>query len=64
MKREPCDSSRDHFAQPSSYHPLTGLLAVHETLGNGVRGEDLIPGAEQRGFSRDEGTPEESSAFY
>lgn len=26
------------------YHSLTGLLAIHEALGDGVRSEDLIPG--------------------
>lgn len=25
------------------YHPLTGLLAIHETLRDGIRSEDLIP---------------------
>lgn len=36
--------SKEGRGPPGPHHPLTGLLAIHETLGNGVRSEDLISG--------------------
>lgn len=49
MKREETNKTatqalKEDRGPPGPHHPLTGLLAIHETLGNGVRSEDLISG--------------------
>ena len=48
FKYESCDSEAEveiiSVLDTSPYHSLTGLLAIHEAFGNGIRSEDLIPG--------------------